>query len=510
MVKGQTIKKLIINLIVVAGFIISSCCLTSPVRAAETIIAPLKITEIYPNALNANVPGGAETGFEFVEIVNLSSTAVDLSQYGLRSKGKTKSLNLTGVLAPYSYLAIASTSSFALVNDGETIQLVELPSLNILEEVTYGKTTTKDKSWSFFTEGWELGPITKGALNVRTSLGDDSGDQGADVCPLTPAIDSTLPPGYIIDVTGQCVVAPAAQCLIEISEISSQPNYNSQEYIELVNTSTGAADLSRCKLKINEAAEKSLLSYILQPGQRYVASFPSGSIRNSAGTVVLVRSDNQEWLYSYAATSARQVVNYAEGGLVGVVSNLPTPGFANETDPEAEDGGLGEGVSTILADCGAGKYRNPETNRCKALESVAAELASCAADQERNPATNRCRKITSATASLVPCAAGQERNPETNRCRKIGSIESELKPCAEGQERNPETNRCRKASATVGGESLEQSVVAPRFNPLMYKPQIVGVLLIGLAGYGLYEYRQEIRSYYEKVRVLVARGRPPD
>jgi len=90
MVKGQTIKKLVTNLIVVAGVIISSCCLTSPVRAAETIIAPLKITEIYPNALNTSLPGGSETGFEFVEIANLSSSEVNLSQYGLRSKGKPR------------------------------------------------------------------------------------------------------------------------------------------------------------------------------------------------------------------------------------------------------------------------------------------------------------------------------------------------------------------------------------------------------------------------------------
>jgi hypothetical protein len=76
------------------------------------------------------------------------------------------------------------------------------------------------------------------------------------------------------------------------------------------------------------------------------------------------------------------------------------------------------------ADCGEGRYRNPETNRCKKVETEAAK-------------------------TLTPCAVGYERNPETNRCKKV-AVASGLVPCAEGYERNPETNRCRKVRENTG------------------------------------------------------------
>ncbi|MCL2371178.1 hypothetical protein FWC63_00315 [Candidatus Saccharibacteria bacterium] len=46
-------------------------------------------------------------------------------------------------------------------------------------------------------------------------------------------------------------------------------------------------------------------------------------------------------------------------------------------------------------------------------------------------------------SGLADCGPGRYRNPETNRCRNIPT-EPEVKPCAEGYERNPETNRCRR------------------------------------------------------------------
>ena len=59
---------------------------------------------------------------------------------------------------------------------------------------------------------------------------------------------------------------------------------------------------------------------------------------------------------------------------------------------EHEVGGSSSGTEKEYADCGEGRYRNPETNRCKKIE------------EEQGP---------------KPCAEGYERNPETNRCRKV-------------------------------------------------------------------------------------------
>jgi hypothetical protein len=71
-----------------------------------------------------------------------------------------------------------------------------------------------------------------------------------------------------------------------------------------------------------------------------------------------------------------------------------------------------------LPDCGPGKFRNPETNRCKSYAQLTSVLAPCKEGYYRNPETNRCKKIET-TKLVAACAVGYERNPETGRCRKI-------------------------------------------------------------------------------------------
>jgi len=219
-------------------------------------------------------------------------------------------------------------------------------------------------------------------------------------------------------------------------------------------------------------------------------------------------------------------------------TNQPTPGAANL--PSLEDGngatgGSGAGTSA-LEPCPSGKFRNPETNRCKNIEGDAGSLAPCAPDQIRNPETNRCRSIFSATgaltpcqpgqsrnpetnrcrasattasASLTPCGAGQERNPSTNRCRKIGvGSTNALKPCAANQERNPTTNRCRKKlSQTAAGKIKDDEVqqVASRSGWM-----IVGGTVAAAAGYGVWEWRSEVRKGFQRVRGLFGKSLTED
>jgi len=76
-------------------------------------------------------------------------------------------------------------------------------------------------------------------------------------------------------------------------------------------------------------------------------------------------------------------------------------------------------------------------------DETTSELAPCAPNQYRNPETNRCKSIASATSVLIPCKDGQYRSEETNRCRSIASDANSLTPCGVNEERNPETNRCR-------------------------------------------------------------------
>lgn len=146
----------------------------------------------------------------------------------------------------------------------------------------------------------------------------------------------------------------------------------------------------------------------------------------------------------------------------------------------------------VLGGCPAGKYRNPDTGRCRTIEEAVNALAACPEGQSRNTETNRCRTVAAAVlgTSLVPCREGQERNPATNRCRSIVSAVAELIPCDEGYERNPATNRCRKLQPLVTPASVPVSEAATEGNAAL--PWVLAFAGLGAVGYGVYEWRSEI------------------
>jgi len=151
-------------------------------------------------------------------------------------------------------------------------------------------------------------------------------------------------------------------------------------------------------------------------------------------------------------------------------------------------------LSTVneLDACPVGKYRSPETNRCRTIEEAVNALATCPEGQYRNPETNRCRSAAvTASASLTPCKEGQERNPETNRCRSIASAVAELIPCDEGEERNPVTNRCRKVQSLASSAATTTTTAqSGASNNLL--PWVLAIAGVGVVGYGVFEWRQEI------------------
>ena len=325
-----------------------------------------------------------------------------------------------------------------------------------------------------------------------------------DVCPNIDGTQSTVPVGYELNQAGSCSIPQV--CLLEITEISSQPNYSGQEYVELYNSGQITVSVNLCKIRINSSTDRSLPDVQLGSGNRLVVPFSSGTIRNSAGQVMLVNSNDEILMYSYPETLTSQTSNFESGSQTGVVSDKPTPGAANELVILSEEELAVATGETTLAPCPAGKYRNPDTNRCKNLEAATAVVAACAADQERNPETNRCRKID--TATLAACKEDQERSPETNRCRKIGS-DSSLAPCQVGQERNPDTNRCRKVAATTNAALTAVSSPAA-INPMRFGFKIVALILAAVVGYGVYEYRGDLHGVIQKIRANSHRGRPPD
>lgn len=519
-------------------FIVHGVLLLHPAFATETTTAFARISEIYPNTPSDSIKCTEHPDCEFIEIYNPTNQPLSLAEYSLAIKGNIAApVVLSGSLAPGGYVA---TSAIGLRNSGATVQLVLTGSKQVIEEVSYdnsGDDSFEDTSWSYFPEGWELTPISKGAANVHMP---PEMPEVVDICPNTPEIDNVLPAGFQIDQEGRCVPIEVVQkpCHLEISEISSQPNDSGKEYIEFYNASTENALLEQCKVRINDGVEKIVGSTELAPQAHSVMAFTSGAIRNSAGVITLINSDNIEVEYSYQETSPGEVVNFESGKYIGFISNHPTPNASNiESDTVPQQNTVTSESPDSPSACPEGKYRNPDTNRCKNIETASSELAPCSSDQIRSPDTNRCKKINTATgssltpcqpdqvrntstnrckkisstgASLTPCQADQIRNPATNRCKKEGTENGTLKPCAENQERNPDTNRCRKVATDVDGTVLGAAASPASTANSSYKLPAAVASITALFGYAAYEYRSDIgrriTSIREKRRIL----RPPD
>jgi len=109
---------------------------------------------------------------------------------------------------------------------------------------------------------------------------------------------------------------------------------------------------------------------------------------------------NGEWLHATPTPSAdnRTAPEFAVMENGGSDSDSVAPNALVPVEHEA--GGANEAGSTAggLPDCGPGRYRNPETNRCRQIPTEP-ELRPCAEGYERNPETNRCRRIREQTSA---------------------------------------------------------------------------------------------------------------
>lgn len=315
-----------------------------------------------------------------------------------------------------------------------------------------------------------------------------------DVCSDIDGVQVIPPYGYSLE-EGVCTAVPqdeqAEPCQgVVVNEILPNPSGDDtgNEYIELYNTHGSSVSLEGCMLRVGSSGQT--LTGTLGPGYK---AFYGIVLPNASGAAV-----------EFITPKTEEVVVYP-GGLgddeawalvddTWQVTKQPTPNKPNilihETAVAASSSKTDE-----LGPCPAGKYRNPETNRCKKMES-ATGLKPCASDQVRNPETNRCKKAVALTNSLKPCSPGQERNPATNRCRKVSSNDSSLKPCKEGQERNPETNRCRKvAGATTNNPADETATSSTTINYVLIA-LFAGTVIL----YAIYEYRDSIGNYIARLR----------
>lgn len=228
------------------------------------------------------------------------------------------------------------------------------------------------------------------------------------------------------------------------------------DYVKLQNTGADVIIVDDLVLRTNyygdERSTSNTFTLVgdIQPGETLIVN-----TQDKGGNMTLGNGSGYVWLEDKWGLEkyTSSVVVYDEAGIGG-------QGYAYAVNDKGEwlwtttPSPMGENVIiapiVTVAECPDGKYRSPETGRCRTIEEAVNAMTACEEGYERNPTTNRCRKLVSvAAATLTPCLEGQERNPATNRCRSIAHAVAELLPCDEGYERNPATHRCRKADSTA-------------------------------------------------------------
>ncbi len=311
---------------------------------------------------------------------------------------------------------------------------------------------------------------------------DELGGCYKDVCPNLDELQITVPDGYekVLGIT-DCTKIILENSALLITEI--KPNAPSsdtgQEFIELYNPNSFDVNLKGYKIQVgpNYTKQFEFSDGIIKAGKFRVFSDTITGIVLPNSTGVSLR------LITPAGETVSQTAVYANAGddvswaLVNdqwIYTNQQTPETLNQPYLEPTvDEVINE--TTVYAPCTAGKYRSPETNRCRSIETATSVLTACKADEFRNPETNRCKKIA-AVSTLADCPVGQERNPETNRCRKVSVL----------------------AASTNDIPIVEDIKVAQSEGQINWF--MIITVLLGTFSYIAYEWRSELAHSYGRMR----------
>lgn len=324
-----------------------------------------------------------------------------------------------------------------------------------------------------------------------------------DICPNLPDVQTDVPEGYFLSEEGTCEQIPTdlENATINITELLPNPSsYDTgREFVELYNPNGRDVDLSSYRLELGPGYTKSyVFSGLILQANQYVSLSDTElgfSLPNTAGSVRLISPVGDIVSQTEEYSSVPEAKSWSKFGQTWQFTDVVTPGKPNV--PPSEPSAKGAVSGSSFAPCPAGKYRNPDTNRCRNIATTTSSLKPCGVGEYRNPSTNRCRKLSALSgSSLTPCKPGQVRNPDTNRCRNAASVAgASLKPCDDGYERNPSTNRCRKVAQSPAALPSDPEATRDANNTLM-------MIVLGLtAAYGVYEYRYDMANLYNKLRM---------
>jgi hypothetical protein len=130
-------------------------------------------------------------------------------------------------------------------------------------------------------------------------------------------------------------------------------------------------------------------------------------------------------------------------------------------------------------------------------ENIYQEFRSCPSGKIINPSTGNCINFVEQVA-LPDCGEGRYRHPETNRCRNIISASTEPVPCKDGYERNPETNRCRKIRENSGTDYALEPLTFSEKSSFMAYGTLSAVITTGVL-YIIFQFRSEIAGFFKKL-----------
>lgn len=315
-------------------------------------------------------------------------------------------------------------------------------------------------------------------------LADNVDNCYEDFCPNLDGLQLVAPAGYEKPIGfSTCEEIPLEDRTLFITELlPNPPSYDSgAEFIEIYNPHSEKISLNGYKIEVGPSYSKSYTfsgGYILA-GEYLILidSITNITLPNSSGVKLRlispagsVVSDTE--IYS----NANDDVSWALVDDQWIYTNQITPGAPNKPylEPAVEEV---QGQTTVYAPCPAGKYRNPETNRCRNIETAVSQLKPCDDDEYRNPETNRCKKIANAASSLKPCDPGEERNPETNRCRKVSTL------AVNDIDELP----------TITDAPVQQTSGSINWG-------IIGIAVFSTLGYMLYEWRSELGLALVKIK----------
>lgn len=457
---------------------------------AFTPLSPLIIT-----SYRTTITG---TGLDFVEVYNSGDMPINVTDWAIidATNGRTMGVHSRdGLLEPAHHAVMASTSSVANASYEFDTWQTNIPSPKPIATLELTRA------------GYRPSDITIASKNLGVWMMRTYNTSSYSTSTFEASYRSLWDDGLY--------VPPAEPQGLEVSEVYAyasdcelfDEDARCSDYVELHNISLQPIDLSDIVLRTDSNSSSRAtsntftLDTLLAPDAYLLVSHT-----DDGGAISLTNSGGHIWLEDMwgveqpfhqlvaewpSVSSDYQGFGYArdETGAWKWTST-PTPGAANHIVPPV----------IVPAECPAGKYRNPDTGRCRTIEEAVSELATCEEGYERNPTTNRCRKVASSAvaSSLTPCGEGQERNPVTNRCRSIASAVAELMPCDEGYERNPATNRCRKVQST-SVPSAPFAVESVAADAPVWQWWMGGAIAAGLVSYAVWEWRHEISKLWTRI-----------